>query len=305
MVHDRGPERARMLVLAAGVAALTLLGKPPAVYPKDSHYAAGHTGGQTRQPPPKSAHPSQTPTFQSDAQRIASAREEANRYTQTPEQQRDSADALKAEKDTARWAAWMLVVAGAETFITGAGVLLVALTLNAARRSAEAAEKTLAHASDATRRELRAYISVAPVGVKTLIGREKTIGQVDVRNVGKLPAHRVLVTVHMEMDDNKERNEFLVPEAGLVERTVQPGENLIQGSKDYVDHSTIVTNPKKYIFVWGIVWYDDGFEKRRFTRFSHRYNVARRSPDGNWQSGSIQVHSPEKARYHTRGNDAD
>jgi hypothetical protein len=58
--------------------------------------------------------------------------------------------------------------------------------------------------------------------------------------------------------------------------------------------------PEGFIYVWGQVCYDDGFGRRRFTKYCHRYNrrVLRRLDDGGYGI-------PERdARFHEYGNDA-
>jgi hypothetical protein len=52
-------------------------------------------------------------------------------------------------------------------------------------------------------------------------------------------------------------------------------------------------------FVWGIVTYDDGFGKQRFTRFCHVYGTKN-------IIGKLGVSlRPQAAEFHEYGNDAD
>jgi hypothetical protein len=55
-----------------------------------------------------------------------------------------------------------------------------------------------------------------------------------------------------------------------------------------------------WLYVWGEVRYDDGFDKDRFTKFCFRYNMAGASPDV-----ANEGIPKENARYHAYGNDAD
>jgi hypothetical protein len=69
-----------------------------------------------------------------------------------------------------------------------------------------------------------------------------------------------------------------------------------------------VTNIKVnslYCFVWGIVYYDDGFGQKCFTRFCHRYNAEcyRHIREG-FFIGKWGLVS-EGAKYHQWGNEAD
>jgi hypothetical protein len=52
------------------------------------------------------------------------------------------------------------------------------------------------------------------------------------------------------------------------------------------------------LYVWGIVRYDDGFTKGRFTRYCHRYNFS------GLTKGTYSF-SPERYRYHHHGNEID
>jgi hypothetical protein len=81
-----------------------------------------------------------------------------------------------------------------------------------------------------------------------------------------------------------------------------------QGSKDTIKVAGIIENSEKYVFVWGITYYDDGYGVRRFTRFCHRYAVAGYNRGSNWNTlaGETQcIISADKARYHETGNEAD
>ena len=55
-----------------------------------------------------------------------------------------------------------------------------------------------------------------------------------------------------------------------------------------------------WLYVWGEVRYNDGFDNDRFTKFCFRYNMAGASPDP-----AKEGISKENARYHAYGNDAD
>lgn len=57
-----------------------------------------------------------------------------------------------------------------------------------------------------------------------------------------------------------------------------------------------------YLYVWGIIGYDDGFGKNRTTKFCHRYNWIAREPE---QPPGHTAVSEKHGRYHEHGNDAD
>jgi hypothetical protein len=56
-----------------------------------------------------------------------------------------------------------------------------------------------------------------------------------------------------------------------------------------------------FLYVWGAASYRDGFGKRRFTRFCHRYNCVNFTQHP--QLGGIAIDAVH-ARYHRLGNDA-
>lgn len=205
---------------------------------------------------------------------------------------------------------WLVGFTGILTVATallGGATCWLAVSTKRLWRSTDVA---IEDARKSSERELRAYIAVAPMGVAQLIGRKDAIGQVELRNVGRLPARRVFLTVHMEID-KRIRNSFPVPDDDPAERAVQPGADMHQGSKKYIAIPSIVSakpEDELHVFVWGIVHYDDGYDCRRFTRFCHRYNVASHNRGVDWKLAAKKtrlVIDADKARYHTYGNDAD
>lgn len=229
----------------------------------------------------------------------------------------------------AKWALGAFVAAGLTALFTGIAVFLLWKTLGHTRDAAthtksaaeatwkavdegkkttEAANEATRIAADTARRELRAYLSVVPAGINQLIGRGgEGMGHVTVRNVGKLPERNVSVVVYMNMFQQRE-TDFLVPnDFEKVQRVIQPGTEMPQGSREKIPVSDI-TRIGNYIFVWGVVYYDDGYENRRFTRFCHRYATASYNRDTDWNSKAKVTRSiidTDKARYHTKGNEAD
>lgn len=196
---------------------------------------------------------------------------------------------------------WWVAAFTAALFIATGGLWVVTWLLWSSTKT------LLGNESDHTARELRAYISIEPVGINVMVGSTNTIGMVDVRNVGKIPARNVAVIVRMHRyeDKNFDFPNPREPEAST--RTIQPGAQMRQGSQDYVS-TTDYKFVDSYIFVWGIARYDDGYGKERFTRFCHRYSVA--SHDRAWQrienvNGRRIIMDLEKARYHPKGNEAD
>jgi hypothetical protein len=81
-----------------------------------------------------------------------------------------------------------------------------------------------------------------------------------------------------------------------------------QGTYDYLPVDDIMT-AGKYIYVHGIAYYTDGFNKRRYTRFCHRYATAsfNRSARsfGDNPTETVILIGADKARYYETGNDSD
>lgn len=242
----------------------------------------------------------------------------------------------------AAFAALFLTFAGLA--LTGIGVALLYYTLGhtrdaakaaqesvtLAQRAAKAAEDTNAIVATNAALELRAYLSVLPAGINELVGdgsnRRRVMGHVDVRNVGNLPARNVWLRVKMRIDDRddldgSETKRGVVsvvfqppddpkatdPEFG-VDRAILPDTEMRQGAAqdDIVLMEDLLNQKTRYVYVWGVVYYDDGYG-RRFTKFRHRYAIASRERRMDTESEAFETRSiitVDKARYHPFGNSA-
>jgi hypothetical protein len=172
---------------------------------------------------------------------------------------------------------------------------------------ADRLRETVEHARTSSEHELRAYVAVAPMGVAQLIGRTDAIGQVQLSNVGHLPARKVSLSVRMEVSPRTRAEFEVIGDTDQRDRVIQAGGDMRQGSRDYIDIRSMIAM-KQPVFVWGVAYYDDGFGKRRFTRFCHRYGVSSHNRGVTWStkpSKTRLVFDADKARYHTEGNDAD
>jgi hypothetical protein len=147
-----------------------------------------------------------------------------------------------------------------------------------------------------------------------LIGSSLIMGHVEIHNVGKLPARSVTAVVRMTRADQKQgaSKRFRPPKSlEATTRVIQPGVRMRMGcsDEDCVPFSMLLANGG-YVFVWGAVFYRDGYKKRRFTRFCHRYHWESRDRDVE----AISVAGPptkanaliscDKARHHPSGNEA-
>jgi hypothetical protein len=228
---------------------------------------------------------------------------------QSTEDQKRAERGVEAEKKLADWTPWLFIVGLLEMAITGVGIYLLAKTLGHTKRAADAAVGTLTVITENGQRELRAYITVEPAGLEQLIMSSDVIGQAIIRNVGRIPARNVSVILEIKLSNNLETN-FPKLDRNKVERVIQPGATMKQGTENEIATRQITRLTAKYAFVWGTVFYDDGFEKSptRFTQFCHRYWVEShvREPDLLVLKPCVRVIIPvEQARYHTHGNNAD
>nr|WIE89293.1 hypothetical protein P9270_017105 [Mesorhizobium sp. WSM4875] len=140
---------------------------------------------------------------------------------------------------------------------TAIGIFLIWQTLEANRKSTDAAWAAVNHAEKTSRLELRAYLAVAPKGVNQLIGTQDVMGHIEVRNVGRLPARKVVIHVRMGLFNGRIRdlaglpivNDLTDRELGFVDRVVQPGDSRSQGSQDR--QPLVFITPDEWEFVLG------------------------------------------------------
>jgi hypothetical protein len=284
--------------------------------------ATGKPPVQQSQPKPKpDAFPAIPITVQNDVHNIARALEDASKKQPSRQEQDSAATYLQTQEDLATWAGRMFWVGLAEILVTAAGVFLVWRTLkatwaakNEAKRAADAAGDTVTKAKETmeqaerhARQELRGYLSVEPIGIRQLSDSNDCIGQVSVKNVGKVPAKCVAVFVNMRLSGQRDTEFNVQRDPDDVLRTIQPGAFMTQGSENYLPISEVV-KAGKYVYVFGAVYYEDGFgEDRRYTRFCHRYATAsfdrRAWMDAENLTKRIVIDA-SKARYHTHCNEA-
>ena len=238
--------------------------------------------------------------------------EDSTSNTQTENDYRQ-AD-LEAQQDMARWALWMVIVSALSVGIATVAVVLVYRTLREAKRTTEAAiaastsaEESVGVTRETAQLELRAYLSAEPAGINQLIGRDEGMGHVFVRNVGKLPARNVRVEVLMKISDGREADFPTSSDDETVNRVIQPSAGMGQGSRHIFPVEDLCV-AGKFVFVWGVAYYDDGYECRRVTRFCHRYAAASHDREvirPSRMPKTLTIIDADKARYHTEGNDAD
>jgi len=207
-----------------------------------------------------------------------------------------------------RWAA--LIVA----------VFTVIVAIFAARlwRSTEklwiATNRTLQQAEQASRKGLRAYVSVEPLGISEYAGHNLLVGRFNIRNIGKIPARDVSIYSTIGLDADAARGEFPIGTARISPTVLQPGAEMAFTSyegyaipADYLDRD----EPLKlagYLYVWGEVLYTDELNTMGWTSFCHRYPCEMFGMSVNEASaGRDRNRSIDRkfARYHEQaGNEA-
>lgn len=152
----------------------------------------------------------------------------------------------------------------------------------------------------------RAYLNVEPRGIELYTSDDSTLScDVVFLNAGNLPASKVNWYMCRRFSRNPKANKFPVPDI----KDLPPGENLIppraqirkgapnikwrafqkfrSGSREKDDC---------WLYVWGRVRYNDGFQDGRWVDFCHRYNLR-----GTTKSSIDR----EDGRQHEYGNQTD
>lgn len=148
----------------------------------------------------------------------------------------------------------------------------------------------------------RAYLSVQPDGIRRLFKPPETAqANISIVNAGNLPARNVAWVIHQTFSNDDGLKDFPV-ERGKAEgaTVVVPRSHMIQNGQPFPAGLGTFATPEsssKYLYVWGAVFYDDGFGDNRTTTFCHRYN-------GISYNGSSDVIA-EHGRLHSFGNGAD
>jgi hypothetical protein len=175
--------------------------------------------------------------------------------------------------------------------------------------------KTLEHTEQTSRKELRAYISVEPLGINEYVGHNYLIGHFRIRNIGKLPAKNVSIYSTVELDSDGARKIFPIGPLRVSPTVLQPGAVMEFGSyagypipTDQLENSEPL-QLKGYLYVWGEVLYTDEFDTVGWTAFCHRYPCdmfgrTKRKAMAGRGANNRSIHR-KFARYHEEaGNDA-
>jgi len=176
--------------------------------------------------------------------------------------------------------------------------------------SAAAADETLKEMQKTARLELRARLAAIPAGVNQLVGERDAMGHVDLRNVGKIPARNVTLWMDVRFSDYRDTDFGLPTKEKLqrADRAIQPDTAMRQGS-GVVPVSDIIKGERgRYVYIWGVAYYDDGHGFERFTKFCHRYAAAAYNRGEDWDGVPQKprnIIAASEARFHSEGNEAD
>jgi hypothetical protein len=159
----------------------------------------------------------------------------------------------------------------------------------------------------------RAYIAVEPLGIHLMRNGSDLIGHVGIKNAGHLPARKLSWFINIRFGHSgEERDDFFPLEFSKGNIVIAPGVVATRGSgisvkvqalNEFCGAAAGVGRDRErptYLYVWGAVEYDDGFNEMRTTKFCHRYNwINRKERDKLYEIDAAD------ARYHEYGNDAD
>jgi hypothetical protein len=175
--------------------------------------------------------------------------------------------------------------------------------------------ETLEHAERTTRRELRAYLSVEPLGINEYIGQNYLVGHFRIRNIGKIPAKDVSVYSTIALDTDGKRTSFPIGTPRISPTVLQPGTGMEFGSYEGWEIPLEQWDSKEplkvegYLYVWGEVLYTDELRTSGWTAFCHRYpcdmfGMTKRKEAAGRGLENRGIH-PKFARYHEEaGNEA-
>jgi hypothetical protein len=174
--------------------------------------------------------------------------------------------------------------------------------------------QTLQQAEQRARKELRAYVSVEPVGITEYVGHNLLVGRFKVRNIGKIPARDVSIYSTIALDGDPARRDFAIGPPRISPTVLQPGAKM-----EFVSYEAYPIpaeqldrdEPLKlagYLYVWGEVLYTDELHTMGWTSFCHRYPCEMFGASGDeTTAGRARNRSIHRkfARYHEdAGNEA-
>jgi hypothetical protein len=168
--------------------------------------------------------------------------------------------------------------------------------------------------SDETKILQRAYISVEADGVHHWENELKCTPTIKIKNAGNLPARHLQWTIHATLDlsDRKPKSELKITNVLEGDNTLTPKTEMTQGGSPLpLGREGVRREANLYVYVWGLVRYNDGFVDGRETYFCHRYNCVNvknvypniSAPNAFSFDSAAQI-AADKAREHRFGNEA-
>jgi hypothetical protein len=142
-----------------------------------------------------------------------------------------------------------------------------------------------------------------------MVGNSSIVGHVAIKNAGHLPAREVSPFIDMQWSrSGVEPDTFFPLGSGEGKIVLAPGSVATRGSRTTINIQDLIdaggghkpdrqSEAELFLYVWGSVRYNNGFNRTCTTKFCHRYNWITR--DNLSQIDAID------ARYHEYGNDAD
>jgi hypothetical protein len=148
----------------------------------------------------------------------------------------------------------------------------------------------------------RAYISVEPLGIGMVVGGARVLGHVGIHNAGRLPAHNVPDGVDKDFPIGALSGDVVAPPGVTMPRGTRRG--MLVAELNAQSCSPVKVRSEEspvFLYVWGLVRYQDGLGTERWTRFCHRYNWVMR---GEGAIGNYNIDT-KYGRYHEYGNGTD
>jgi hypothetical protein len=149
--------------------------------------------------------------------------------------------------------------------------------------------------SEDTRILQRAYVAVEPMGLLP-VGSSDTNGHYRIQNAGRLPARNIRWYAYVRNSAGQDERLFEINENDLY------GNNVLAAGAGMTHGTGATAMGNGYVYVWGIVRYDDGFGNQRFTKFCHRYNTHAARP---FDATGRNCVPAETGRHHGYGNSTD
>ncbi len=190
-------------------------------------------------------------------------------------EQRNERD-LNAQETMARWTWVMGGIAGIGLIVSLIGIGLIYVTFKETRRAADTGREANEIARSSSERQLRAYVGVERIFVKTKAVGQVTVGEVVVKNFGQTPAYNYHLASHLVIWETGGDEHLLnVPsQPNMRTSDLQPSASslayprapniLTQEILDRLNAGTSV------IYLVGRIDYEDTFGNPRVTRFRVR-----------------------------------